>query len=141
MAGRLGTIDWLETADELEGRFKQAPTVAQRKRLQVLWLVSAGSSARAAARLAGVGERTVIRWLGWYRAGGLRAVLEREPGHSARGRPSLLTGDQEAALRRALLAGEIHGVQSARRWIQRELGVSYSYHGAYALLKRLSPAC
>ena len=88
MAGRIGAVSWAEAVDELERRYRQATTVGARTRLQVLWLVRQGRSARAAAHH-GVGERTAIRWLGWYRTGGLAAVLRRLPGHTSRGRAEL----------------------------------------------------
>jgi transposase len=59
--------------------------VQRRKRLQVLWLVRRGRTATAAATEVGVGQRTVLRWLDWYRAGGLEAVLRRVPGPGACG--------------------------------------------------------
>ena len=78
-------IDWQESAEELYDHYRAERDVQRRKRLQVLWLVRQGRTATAAATEAGVGVRTVLRWLDWYRAAGLAEVLRRVPGHGARG--------------------------------------------------------
>ena len=138
MPGRIGNIDWEESTAELEQEFRGAPTVGLRKRLQVLWLVRSGRSAREAARLAGVGERTAIRWLAWYRAGGLTAVLRREPGWASRGRPAQISHDQQERLAQAVRCGDVTSIQDARSWLAERCAASYSYHGGYSLLRRLN---
>lgn len=80
MGRRLRAIPWEQSADELYDRHRQETDLTRRKRLQVLWLVRDGTTATDAARQAGVGLRSVMRWLDWYRATGLEAVLERVPG-------------------------------------------------------------
>ena len=97
MARRVG-VEWAEGAEELRGRFVAVRDPARRARLQALWLVREGRGAAEAGRLAGVGGRTVERWLGWYRAGGLAEVRRRVPGHGATGAPGRLTAEQRAAL-------------------------------------------
>jgi transposase len=77
----------------------------RRKRVQVLWLVRQGTTATAAATQAGVGQRTVLRWLAWYRAGGREEVLRRVPGHGARGVVCWLSPQQQAALLARCRAG------------------------------------
>jgi hypothetical protein len=58
---------WEETAEELYERYRTERAVERRKRLQALWLVRRGDAPTVAERGAGVGTRTVERWLGWYR--------------------------------------------------------------------------
>nr|MDQ3328436.1 helix-turn-helix domain-containing protein [Chloroflexota bacterium] len=94
MSGVIRAVEWAESPEELYERYKGEADIATRKRLHALWLVRSGESARAAATQAGVGERTVVRWLGWYREGGLRSVLDRTPGHAAVGAPSRLSEEQ-----------------------------------------------
>jgi uncharacterized protein YerC len=66
MMGRtLQQIDWQESAEELYDRYRTEREVQRRKRLQVLWLVRQGRTTTAAATEAGVGVRTVRRWLDW----------------------------------------------------------------------------
>ena len=137
MAGRSQPIPWHEQAEELYARYRETDDVAQRKRLQVLWELRRGASIRAAARAAGVGERTAIRWLDWYRQGGLLAVLARVPGRGARGQPSRLTPQQQQALLEQVGRGAFHTYHDARRWVEQTFGVVYKYQGMYSLLARL----
>src|SRR5215203_1930677 len=64
-------VAWRETAEELERRYRSERDVEKRKRLGALWQVRCERRVAEAGRLAGVGERTVFRWLEWYRAAGL----------------------------------------------------------------------
>jgi transposase len=118
-------------------RFRTAADVASRKRLQVLWLVRSGERVRDAAQQAGVGERTAVRWLGWYRAGGASAVLGRVPGHGAAGAPARLSEDQKWLLAQESASGAFRTYDEARDWVRERYGVAYSYKGMYSLLSRL----
>src|SRR5690349_18487373 len=89
---------WMETAEELERQYRAARDVERRKRLGALWRVRAGDRVADAGRTAGVGGRTVERWLSWYRGGGLAAVLRRVPGHGAVGQAHRLTREQPTDL-------------------------------------------
>ena len=109
---------------------------ASAKRLHALWWVRGGSSAREAARQAGVGERTVVRWLGWYRQGGVARVLERVPGHGALGRASRLSEEQKWALGQESAKGRFRTYDEARAWVQEHDGVCYGYKGLYSVLRR-----
>lgn len=137
MSGVISVVAWAETGDELYARYRTSTDVRARKRLHVLWLVRCGTSAREAARQAGVGERTAVRWLGWYRAGGLTAVLERVPGHGALGRAGQLTEEQKWALAQESAQGRFRTYDEARSWVQEHYGVGYGYKGLYSLLRRL----
>lgn len=136
MTRRVG-VEWAEGAEELRRRFAAEPDAARRKRLQALWLVREGRGVAEAGRLAGVGGRTVERWLGWYRAGGLAEVLRRVPGHGARGAPGRLTEEQRAALLARSAEGAFRTYGEARAWVAAEFGVAYTYQGMYAVLARL----
>jgi transposase len=129
-------VEWAETAEELYGRFVQERDVRRRQRLQGLWLVRRGESITEAARLAGVGQRSLERWLGWYRQGGLATVLARVPGHGARGQPSRLSVEQQQALVAQAATGAFRTYDEARAWVREEFGVSYSYNGMFTLLAR-----
>ena len=130
-------VAWRETPEELERRYRAERDVERRKRLGALWRVRAGDRVAAAGRLVGVGERTVFRWRGWYRAAGLGGVLPRVPGHGARGQPHRLTPEQQAALLARCGQGAFRTYEEARRWVLAEYGVDYSYQGMYAALARL----
>jgi transposase len=121
----------------LYDRYRGERDLQRRKRLQVLWLVRQGKTATAAAREAGVGLRTALRWLDWYRTGGLEAVLRRVPGHGARGSTCWLSAEQQAQLLARCSAGAFRTYGEAQRWVNREFGVSYRYDGIHTLLTRL----
>jgi transposase len=137
MGRTLQEIDWQESAEELYDRYRAERDVQRRKRLQVLWLVRQGRTATAAATEAGVGVRTVLRWLDWYRAAGLAEVLRRVPGHGARGAACWLSPEHQAALLAHCRRGAFRTYGEAQRWVHQELGVSYRYDGLHTLLTRL----
>ena len=130
-------VAWSETAEELEARYRAERDVERRKRLGALWRVRAGDRVGAAGRLAGVGERTVFRWLGWYRAEGLAGVLRRTPGHGATGQPHRLTPEQRAGLLEQAGRGAFRTYEEAREWVEATYGVAYRPGGFYTSLHRL----
>jgi transposase len=137
MSGVVGHLAWHESAEELRARFRTEQDRGQRTRLQALWLVRTGRTEQEAATVAGVGRRTLTRWLAWYRQGGLTEVLRRVPGHGSRGAASRLTPAQQAALLARCATGAFHTYGEAQHWVEREFGVRYRYAGIYDLLARL----
>jgi transposase len=130
-------VAWEETAEELERRYRAERDVGKRKRLGALWLVRRGRRVAEAGRLAGVGERTVFRWLGWYRAAGLEGVLRRVPGHGARGAPHRLTAERREALLERAGRGDFRTFEEARAWVEDPYGVAYRPGGFWSALHRL----
>lgn len=130
-------VGWSETAEELYGRYREERDVSARKRLHALWLVRLGRGVSCAAEQAGVGVRTVERWLAWYRKGGLDTVLERVPGHGAKGSAGKLTAEQVERLSEQAGGGRFRTYGEAAEWVRSEYGVSYSYNGIWSLLARL----
>ena len=130
-------VAWSETAGELEAQYRAERDVERRKRLGALWRVRAGDRVADAGRLAGVGERTVFRWLGWYRAEGLAGVLRRVPGHGAVGQPHRLTAEQRAGLLERAGRGAFRTYEEARAWVEAAYGVAYRPGGFYTSLHRL----
>ncbi len=137
MSGVVKAVRWAETAEELYERYKAESDIDARKRLQVLWLVRSGQGVRVTAKQAGVGERTVVRWLCWYRVGGAESVLERVPGHGARGAGAWLSEEQKWLLVEEAAKGRFRTYEEAREWIEQEYGVTYRYKGIYSMLSRL----
>jgi transposase len=136
--GRRVGVDWAESADELHRQYAAARDIPRRQRLQALWLVRTGAGVAEASRIAGVGPRSLERWLGWYRAGGLAAVLRRVPGHGARGAPSRLSPEHRAQLLSKAREGAFRTYDEARAWVAAQCGVAYSYQGMYSVLARLA---
>jgi transposase len=130
-------VTWTETAEELERRYRAARDVERRKRLEALWRVRAGDRVADAGRTAGVGGRTVERWLSWYRRGGLAAVLRRVPGHGAVGQAHRLTREQQTDLLAHVGRGEFRTYEQARAWVATRYGVQYRPGGFYITLRRL----
>jgi transposase len=130
-------VAWRETAEDLGRRYRAERDVGKRKRLGALWLVRQEKGVAEAGRLVGVGERTVFRWLGWYRADGLDGVLRRVPGHGARGQPHRLTPGQREAVLERVGRGDFRTYEEARAWVAAEYGVAYRPAGFWSALHRL----
>ena len=135
--GRPLAVEWAteDDAASLQARYRRERRADVRPRLHGLWLVRAGRSAREAAEVLGVHERTVTRWLGGYRAGGVAAVEGRHAG--GQGAPSLLTAEQRATVADEVATGRVRTAAELRRWVQERWGVAYTEGGMYALLARL----
>jgi transposase len=138
MAGVIQAIEWQESAEELYERYRTETDVQRRKRLHALWRVREGSSETEAAHQAGIGRRTLARWLGWYREGGLAEVLRRVPGHAATGVEGWLSPAQLRELYERTAQGQFQSTPEVQAWVEEHWGVSYRYHGMYSLLARLS---
>jgi transposase len=130
-------VDWAETAEELEGQYRRERNVERRKRLGALWRVRVGDRIPDAGRVVGVGSRTVDRWLGWYRGGGLGEVLRRVPGYGALGQPHRLSAAQQQELLAHAERGQFRTYEEARAWVERAHGVEYRPGGFYTTLHRL----
>src|ERR671939_1086637 len=138
MSGKVQPIDWQESAEELYTRYRAAREVGERVRLQALWLVRSGHPEQEAAQLAGVGRRTLTRWLGWYRQEGLEEGLRRVPGHGAPGAASRLSPEQREAVLARCAQGAFRTYGEAQHWVAQEFGVRYRYSGIYDLLRRMT---
>jgi transposase len=135
--GRKLRIEWApgDDAASLRARYRRERRADVRPRLHGLWLVRTGRTTREVAEVLGVEERSVQRWLAWYREGGLAAVEGRHAG--SQGAPSFLTVAQRVALADEVATGRFRTAAEIRQWIQERWGVSYTEGGMYALLRRL----
>ena len=134
---KLVAVEWAESAAELEGQYRAERNVERRKRLGALWRVRVGDRIPDAGRVVGVGRRTVDRWLGWYRAGGLAEVLRRVPGHGAVGQPHRLSVAQQQELLAHVAQGQFRTYEEARGWVETAYGIAYRPAGFYTTLHRL----
>lgn len=135
--GRPLVIAWAAEDDAAQlRRLYQAETRKDiRPRLHALWLLRTGRRIREVAAVLGVHERNVQRWVRWYRAGGLAAVMAHR--RQGQGQPPRLSGDQQAQLAAVVETGRFRTAAEIRRWVAETFGVTYTEGGMYSLLARL----
>jgi len=107
------------------------PRVQQR--METLWLISQGLVYSEAARLAGVSEATVDRYVAVYRQGGLDALRELKWGNST---SALL--EHRDSLEESFRRHPPHTVAEARQRIKEETGIERGLSQVRAFLKKLS---
>ena len=136
MAGRRVQIAWEEehTSEALREQYRQEEGEV-RTRLHALWLLRAGWSMEQVAGVVGVHYRTVQRWVGWYRQGGIAEVCAHHGG--GQGQPAWLTPAQEAAVAEEAAKGAFTTAADVRRWVAEQFGVTYRPKGIYGLLHRV----
>src|SRR3954467_2778574 len=101
----------------LPERFEH-PHPRVQQRMEVLWLISQGLVYPEAARLAGVSEATVDRYVAIYRQGGLDGLREL---HWGKGTSELLK--YRASLEESFRQNPPHTVAEACQRIQDETGI------------------
>jgi transposase len=106
------------------------PRVQQR--MEVLWLISQGLIYPDAARLAGVSEATVDRYVALYRHGGLDALRQLHWGKSS---PSALM-THRVSLEESFRQNPPHTVAEACQRIKDETGIERSPTQVRAFLKK-----
>lgn len=131
-----------DLAEEIDRRMRQSKEAWQRLRLQVVRLASKGQlTQRQIAEQCGCGERSVVRWVGATREGGLAALLARESTAPKSGETSAPMQQLPAAVREQLEQGLQEGRWSsaaqARRWLRKEHGVAVGYGTVWSWLKKL----
>jgi len=105
------------------------PRVQQR--MEALWLISQGIVYTQAARLAGVSEATVDRYVALYRQGGLEALRELNWGTAT---SELL--DHRASLEESFRRNPPHTVAEACQRIKDETGIARGPTQLRAFLKK-----
>ena len=105
------------------------PRVQQR--MEVLWLISQGLVYPQVARLAGVSEATVDRYVAVYRQGGLEALREFQWGNSA---SELL--QHRDSLEQSFRQNPPHTVAEACQRIKDETGIARGPTQVRAFLKK-----
>lgn len=105
------------------------PRVQQR--MEVLWLISQGLGYAQAARLAGVSEATVDRYVVRYRQGGLEALRNLNWGTAT---SELM--DHRDSLEESFRKNPPHTVAEARQRIKDETGIERGLTQVCAFLKK-----
>ena len=130
-------IDWQHTADELKALYQREQDGKRRQRLHALWLMRERTRTRdEVAAVVGAGERTVQRWLDWYRAGGLPTLDAHRLGQAG-GVVARVSVDDQALLAAYAADGTFHTIDEARQWVEATCSVAYTYWGMRSLLDRL----
>lgn len=135
--GRHVQIEWHESSEELKQLYRNEQHPQRRTRLQALWHLRNGKRIQDVVDITGMSYRSVQQWLSWYRRGGLSEVLRRVVGHHAKGGKPYLDQLQQKALVAKVKLGEFTTVWEVKEWVQARWGVSYTYNGMHALMKRL----
>jgi transposase len=137
MAGKRVEIEWQaeDTREALRERYRKQERGEVRTRLHALWLLRTGWGLEQVAGAVGVHYRTVQRWVGWYRRGGIGEVCARHGG--GHGQLAWLTPEQEAAVAEEAAKGTFATAADVRRWVADQYGVAYQPKGIYGLLRRV----
>jgi transposase len=120
--GRKLKVEWAAEYDaaSLRARYRRERRADVRPLLHGLWLVRTGHTTCETAELLGVDERTVQRWLAWYRAGGLTPLEQHHAG--SQGAPSVLRPEQKAELSEGVATGRFRTAAEIRQWVEERWG-------------------
>jgi len=83
----------------------------------------------------GADYRTVQRWVGWYREGGLAKVLTHKMG--GKGQEPYLSDEAQQEVATEVATGRFRTGVEIREWIVEQYGVTYKMGGIYSLMDRL----
>ena len=87
-------------------------------------------------RILRVPERTIRRWISWYREGGLEEILAHRQGVGG-GRPCLLDKQQQGTLWAKVASGYSTTAGQIHEWLAERFGVTYAKQSVYGLLRML----
>ena len=136
--GRPFVVAWADedTEEALRTAFREEQRADVRDRLHALWLLRSGERRLAeVATVLGVQYRTVQRWVGWYREGGLAAIRSHRMGGV--GQTPWLTPEEQEEVAREVATGRFRNAAAIGTWIAEQYGVTYREGGLYDLLERL----
>lgn len=137
MGGRRLRIDWRDedTKEALKAAYLGERDGPVRTRLHALWLLRTGWPLGAVATAVGTHYRSVQRWIGWYREGGVVAVRARRMGGV--GQVARLSRAAQSELSDAVAQGQFRTARQIQEWIATRYQVTYTLGGIYSLLERL----
>lgn len=130
-------IDWLESADDLQARYRAEHDPHVRTRLHALWLLRLGTrTIDAVAAIVGVNPSSVKSWVNWYRTGGLAEVTAHHLGQAG-GVVAKISLEDQAILASEAADGTFRSIDEVRVWLKEYCDLDYSYWGTRSLLDRL----
>ena len=137
MLGRPFEVTWREkdTTEALKAAYQGERGSELRTRLHGLWLLRSGWRLPSVAAAVGVHYRTVQRWVGWYREGGVPEVVLHKMG--GKGQVPFLTDEAQEQVAQEVATGRFRTGGEIRDWIAEQFGVTYKMGGIYSLMHRL----
>jgi transposase len=120
-------LEITESAEYLEKSFKQAKSVAQKERLQMLWWLKTGqvSEHQQLSERLGRAPSSITRWLNKYRQGGLPELLTIR---TAPGAPAKIQGEALEKLQQRLQSEEGFSSYGAIvEWLEQECNLKLKY--------------
>ncbi len=123
--GRPFVVAWRDedTEEALRTAYRAERDPALRQRVQALWLLRGDTRlVGEVASAIGVEYRTVQRWVGWYRTGGLAAVRSHRLGGP--GQPPRLTPEHQEQVAKEVETGRFRSAATIRVWITETFGVT-----------------
>ena len=136
MRGRTLHIPWQEDEITLFNLYRREQDPELRPRLHSLWLLRKGKPMGEVASLIGIHYRTLQRWIGWYRQGGVEEIRRHKNG-GRQGRAPYLKEEELEKLLEKTRQGAFSTIGQAALWVQENLGVKYTYWGMRSLFERL----
>ncbi len=120
-------LEITETAEYLEKSLKNAKSVSQKERLQMLWWLKTGQVRQhhQLSQLLGRSPASITRWLQQYRQGGLAKLLEVK---TAPGAQKKIQGEALEKLKHRLNSSEgFSSYKAIVTWLDRECGLQVKY--------------
>jgi transposase len=130
-------VNWTHSVEELRTLYQTEQDGKLKQRYHALWFVREQRQTidEIAASLA-VDPGTIIRWIAWYRQGGLTEIQAHRVGRNG-GVKARLTWDDYDLLAAYALDGAFRSIEEVRQFVAEEFGVHYSYWGTRSMLDRL----
>ena len=138
MPGRKAHIVWRpeDTEETWKRRYRTERHPQRKERAWAFWQPARGQRVSWVARHLGRSRNTLHRRIRRYNRGGWEEVARRTQGGRPGQRRSWLTPAQEAELRQAAAEGRSRTVWDVVHWVRERYGVSYTYKGMHAWLRR-----
>ena len=128
-------MQWHENASELYSRYRTESQGEVKTRLQALWLLRTGNREVEVAHTLGVAERTIRRWVSWYRSGGLDAVCRYNRGKA--GRSAKLNPEQQSRVHQHVQEYPSKTAEEIRMWVEKQWNITYHPKAWYVTMKQM----